>query len=240
VAIMAAFLNSSISQKRTNTAESQPMLDVKTDTTLLIPNEEFTRLASDEQIERTAQALEANKIHTIVVKTGLEARKLVLDLLPEGAEVYANISKTLETLGITAEIDRSGRYDAVRPKVLALDRKTQADEIRVLRSRPKYIVGSVHAVTEDGQVLTASYGGSQLGPYASGAAKVIWVIGAQKIVKDLNEGLRRIQEYSYPLEDARLRATLGVPTAIGKILITNLEAMPGRTTAIIVKEELGY
>ena len=215
------------------------MLDVKTDITL-IPNKEFTRLATDAQIARAAQALESNNIHTIVVDTGQEARKLVLELVSEGVEVLANISKTLEKLGITEEIDKSGRYDAVRPKVMSLDRKTQADDIRILRSHPTYIIGSVHAVTEKGQVLTASFGGSQLGAYAYGSAKVIWVIGAQKIVKDLDEGFRRIEEYSYPLEDERLRATLGVPTKIGKILVTNLEAMPGRVTAIIVKEELGY
>jgi len=215
------------------------MLAVKNDTTL-IPNEEFTRLATDEQIARAAQALEANNIHTIVVENGEEARKLVFELLPQGVEVLANQSKTLEKLGITAEIDKSGRYNAIRPKVLALDRKTQADEIRVLRSSPTYIIGSVHAVTEEGQVLTASFGGSQLGAYAYGSAKVIWVIGAQKIVKDLNEGFRRIKEYSYPLEDERLRASLGIPTKIGKVLVTNLEVVPGRVTAIIVKEELGY
>jgi L-lactate utilization protein LutC len=215
------------------------MLAIKTDTTQ-IPNKEFTRLATDEQIARTAQSLESNNMHAIVVESGEEARKLVFGLLPEDAEVLANQSKTLEKLGITAEIDKSGRYNAIRPKVLALDRKTQADEIRILRSSPTYIVGSVHAVTEEGQVLTASFGGSQLGAYAYGSAKVIWVIGAQKIVKDLNEGFRRIKEYSYPLEDERLRASLGVPTKIGKILVTNLEAMPGRVTAIIVKEELGY
>jgi hypothetical protein len=215
------------------------MLAVKTDTTL-IPNKEFTRLATDKQIARAAQALESNNIHAIVVESGEEARKLVFELLPEGVEVLANQSKTLEILDITSEIDKSGRYIAIRPKVLALDRKTQADEIRVLRSRPTYIIGSVHAVTEEGQVLTASYGGSQLGAYAYGSARVIWVIGAQKIVKDLNEGFRRIKEYSYPLEDERLRATLGVPTKIGKVLVTNLEAVPGRVTAILVKEELGY
>ena len=215
------------------------MLDVKTDITL-IPNKEFSRLATNAQIARAAQALESNNIHTIVVDTGEEARKLVFELVPEGAEVLANVSKTLEKLGITEEIDKSGRYDAVRPKVMSLDRKTQANEIRILRSHPTYIIGSVHAVTEKGQVLTASYGGSQLGAYAYGSAKVIWVIGAQKIVKDLDEGFRRIEEYSYPLEDERLRASLGVPTKIGKVLVTNLEVVPGRVTAIIVKEELGY
>jgi L-lactate utilization protein LutC len=208
--------------------------------TELIPATEFTKLATDEQVELVVKALEANNIHAIVVENGEEAKKLVLQLIPPGAEVYANISKTLEKIGITEEIDKSGQYDAVRPKVLALDRKTQADEIRILRSRPAYIVGSVHAITEDGQILTASNGGSQLAPYAYGASKVILVVGTQKIVKDLTEGFRRIQEYSYPLEDARLRATLGVPSAVGKVLIVNREAILGRTTVILVEEELGY
>jgi len=124
--------------------------------------------------------------------------------------------------------------------VLTLDRKTQADEIRILRSRPAYIVGSLHAITEDGVILTASNGGSQIAPYAYGASKVILVAGTQKIVKDLNEGFRRIEEYSYPLEDARLRSTLGMPSAVGKVLVVNREILPGRMTVILVKEELVY
>jgi L-lactate utilization protein LutC len=206
----------------------------------LVPNREFARLASDKQIEEVVNALETRNIHAVVVNNGEEAKKLVLELVPQGAEVYANVSKTLEDIGVTAEIDQSGRYDAVRPKVVALNRKTQADEIRILRSRPAYIVGSVHAITEDGVILTASNGGSQIAPYAYGANKVILVVGTQKIVKDLNEGFRRIEEYSYPLEDARLRSTLGMPSALGKILIVNREVIPGRTTVILVKEELGY
>jgi L-lactate utilization protein LutC len=206
----------------------------------LVPNAEFTKLATDEQIESVVKALEVNNMHVIVVENGEAARKLVLQLVPQGMEVYANISRTLEKIGVTDEIDKSGRYGAVRPKVLALDRKTQADEIRILRARPAYIIGSVHAITEDGHMLTASNGGSQLAPYAYGASKVILVVGTQKIVKDLNEAFRRIEEYSYPLEDARLRATMGVPSSIGKILIVNREAIPGRTTVILVKEELGF
>lgn len=208
--------------------------------TELVPNKEFSRLATDEQLSLVVQALDANNIHAIVVENGEDAKKVVLELIPPGAEVYANISKTLEKIGITEEIDQSGRYDAVRPKVLAMDRKTQADEIRILRSRPAYIVGSVQAITEDGQILTVSNGGSQVAPYAYGASKVILVVGAQKIVKDLNEGFRRIKEYSYPLEDARLRATLGVPSAIGKTLVIDREVVPGRITVIIAKEELGF
>src|SRR5262245_18273157 len=206
----------------------------------LIPNREFTKLATEEQIASVVKALESGNIRVIVVENGEQAKADVLKLVPQSAEVYVNISKTLDEIGISTEIDKSGHYDAVRPKMLSLDRKTQADEIRILRSRPAYIIGSVHAITEDGHIMTASNGGSQLAPYAYGASKVILVVGTQKIVKDLNEGFRRIEEYSYPLEDARLRATLGAPSAIGKVLIVNREMIPGRTTVVLVKEELGY
>jgi hypothetical protein len=207
---------------------------------VLVPNKEFTRLADEGQIARVVSALEANGMKTLVVETGEEAKRIVLDLVPQGAEVYANQSQTLERLGLTAEFDKSGRYNAVRPKVLSLDRKTQSDEIRRLRSASDIIIGSVQAITERGEVLTSSFGGSQLGAYAYGSAKVIWVVGAQKLVKDLDEGFRRIEEYSYPLEDSRLMNAFGMHSAIGKTLIVNREVVPGRVTIILVKEELGY
>ena len=215
------------------------MLTIDTNTTL-VPNKEFTKLATEERIARVVKALEANGMKTFVAETGEEAKKLVLDLVPQGVEVYANQSQTLDKLGLRKEFDESGRYNAVRPKVLLLDRRTQADEIRKLRSAPDTIIGSVQAITEKGQVLTSSFGGSQLGAYAYGSAKVIWVVGTQKLVKDLDEGFRRIEEYSYPLEDARLLAALGIHSAVGKTLIVNREVVPGRVTIVLVKEELGF
>ena len=205
----------------------------------LIPNNEFAQLADDARIERVAKALESNGMKVLIAENGEQAKRLVLDLVPQGAEVYANISKTLEETGLTAELDRSGRYNAVRPQVLALDRKTQSNEIRKLRSSPDYIVGSVHAITEAGQVLTVSGGGSQLAPYAYGAKKVIWVVGTQKIVRDLDEAFRRAEEYSYPLEDARMQPTFGAHSSINKTLIVQRET-PGRITIVLVKEALGY
>ena len=193
------------------------MVAVQTESTL-IPHKEFTKLANDMQIERTVKALEANGMHALIAENGTEAKKIVLGLVPENTEVYTNQSKTLEKLGLFDEFDKSGRYNPVRPKVMSLDRKTQSNEIRKLRSIPDYIVGSIHAITEDGKVLISSFGGSQLAPYAAGAAKVIWVVGTQKLVKDLNEGFRRIEEYSYPLEDARLLAVFGIHTAMPRRL----------------------
>jgi hypothetical protein len=117
---------------------------------------------------------------------------------------------------------------------------TQGREIRKLGAAPDYAAGSVHAVTEDGHVLIASNTGSQLGPYVTGAGKVIWVVGSQKIVKDMDEGMRRIREYCYPREEQHLQQLYKMSTAVNKILIVNRELRPGRTTMIIVKEVLGY
>lgn len=207
---------------------------------VLTPNQDFASLASDEQIERTAKALESRNIKALIAKNGADAKRLFFELVPEGAEVFLGSSVTLETLGIKEQIDNSGKYDALRPRMWAMDRATQEREIRKLGAGPDYAAGSVHAVTEDGRVIIASNTGSQLGPYASGAGKVIWVVGAQKLVKDLDEAMRRLEEYTIPLEDVHMQQLYNAHTNLSKLLIVNKEIRPGRITMIIVKEELGY
>ena len=204
------------------------------------PIEELSKLANDEKIARTSKALEANGIQTLIAETGADAKRLFLELIPEGSEVFLSSSVTLEQLGIVADVDQSGRFDAVRPKMYAMNRETQGREIRKLISAPDFAAGSVHAVTEDGHVLIASATGSQLGPYASGAGKVIWVVGAQKIVKDLSDGLRRLNEHVVPLEEEHMQQLYKVGTAVNEMLIVNRASRPGRITMIIVKEELGF
>ena len=203
-------------------------------------NWDFARLASNGQIERAAKSLEENGIRTLIAEHGEEAEQMVFDLLPEGAEVFTASSQTLEQLGIPAELGKAEQYDLVRDKLKKMDKKTQNREMVEMGATPEYIIGSVHAVTEDGQVLVASNTGSQLAPYAASAANVIWVVGAQKIVRDMDEAVRRIEEYAYPREDERLREAMGVPSAVNKVLWINKEVQPGRVTMIIVKEELGY
>ncbi len=169
-----------------------------------------------------------------------EARQIVLNLIPEGAQVYHGASQTLDDTGITEAIDKSGRYDAMRPRIFSMDRKTQGNEIRRLTAAPDVMLGSVHAVTETGSLLAASMGGSQLGPYVSGAGQVILVVGTQKIVSDLDEGLRRVYEHALPLEDARAHAAYGIHSAVNKLLIINREITPGRITVVLVDEVLGF
>jgi hypothetical protein len=200
----------------------------------------FGTVADDARVRRTAAALEANGITVLRARDSAEARRVVLGLIPDGSQVHHGASQSLEISGITAEIEKPGRYEPLRPRIFGMDRKTQADEIRRLGASPDVMLGSVHAVTETGSLLTASMGGSQLGPYASGAGRVILVVGTQKIVSDLEEGLRRIDEYAFPLEDARAQAAYGIHSAVNKVLIINREVNPGRITVVFVDEVLGF
>ena len=201
---------------------------------------EWNKLADNKSIERTVAALKANGIDAFVVNDGEEAREKVLDILPKGAEVMGMSSTTLDTINLSKEISESGKFNSVHKKLMSMNRDTQGSEMRKLGAAPECAVGSVHAVTEDGKVLIASASGSQLPAYAYGSDHVIWVVGTQKIVKNLDEGIKRIYEYTFPLEDERAKKAYGVGSGVNKILIVNKEKMAGRITMIFVKEKLGF
>ena len=200
----------------------------------------FGTLRDDARVRRTAAALEANGIIVLRAADAAEAKRIVLGLIPDGSQVHHGASQSLEKSGIADEIEKSGRYEPLRPRIWSMDRKTQADEIRRLTSAPDVMLGSVHAVTETGSLIAASASGSQLGPYVAGAGRVILVVGTQKIVSDLKEGLRRIDEYVFPLEDARAQAAYGVHSGVNKVLVINRELTPRRITVVFVDQVLGF
>ena len=176
--------------------------------------------ASKESVEKAISSLKANGINACFVANAAQARKKVIELLPAGAKAMTMTSVTLESIGISQEIMESGRYEPVKKKLMGMDRKTQALEMQMLGAAPEWALGSVHAVTEKGEVMVASQSGSQLPAYSYGASHVIWIVGTQKIVKDRDEGFRRIYEYVLPLESERAKKAYGVPgSSVNKLLI---------------------
>ena len=202
----------------------------------------WDRLADEKTIENTVAALKANGIDAQVAENRQEAKRKVLELIPESSEAMTMTSVTLDIIGLSEEINKAdSRFRPVRDKLYAMDRNTQVQEMNRLGAAPEFVVGSVHAVTEDGYVLIASNTGSQLPAYSFGALHVIWVVGAQKIVKNTDEGIKRIYEHSLPLESERAKKAYGVPgSAVNKVLIINKEVQPGRIKLILVKEKLGF
>jgi len=201
--------------------------------------EDFATAVSEEIIQRVAQRIRERNIEVIVVDDGEQARKIVLERIPEGAEVHSAKSQTLKDAGIFDIINDESRYNAIRPRYLKMDRKTQAREIRKLISAPDYMLGSVNAITEEGILVLTSASAGQMGPYASTAGKVILVVGSQKIVPDLETALKRIHAYVLPWEDAQLRQVLNIGSFVGKTLLIEREGVEGRMTVILVRQPIG-
>ena len=177
----------------------------------------------------------------IIVESGEAAKAKVLELLPLGAEVYTAQSMTSRALGLMEAIDDSGNYVSVRKQFATLDRK-KPEEARVMRklgAAPDWVVGSVHAITQEGQVVVASFGGAQMASYVFGAGNVVWVVGTQKIVANLEEAFERIEQHSLPLESERLKQAMGIESHINKLLIVNAERAE-RTTIVLVEAVLGF
>jgi hypothetical protein len=200
---------------------------------------DYAAPASEAELEALAANLRNRNFEVVIVDSAAEAKAAVIERIPVGSQVHSGKSKTLEDAGLFQELMESDRYDFIRRRTLKMDRRTQGNEIRKLSAAPDIMLGSVQAVTEAGQLLFASASGSQIGPIASGAGKLILVIGSQKIVPDLESALRRIREHVTPYEDARLREQLGIGTKLTRILIIEQDFAPGRTTVVLVRNPIG-
>jgi len=208
--------------------------------TTQVPATPFTEPAPAELLERVATALKEKNFAVEILDDAEAARERIKELIPEGATVFTGASETLRLSGIDDDLNTSGRYDSVKSRSTTMDRATQLSEIWRMLAVPDVIVGSVSAVTESGSLVVASASGSQLAGYSGAAPKAIWIIGAQKIVPDLDTALRRIEEYCLPLETERAMKVYGVPSSVNRLLVLNKEPMPGRGTVLLVRETIGF
>jgi hypothetical protein len=199
-------------------------------------DETFAVPAGDEALSRAAKGLRERNYTAHIVETVADARVLVRDLLPRDKAIFTANSETLRHSGLLADIDDGEEFVSVRAQVAGIDDiRTQITK----GAAPDVIVGSVHAVTEDGLLVAVSASGSQLGPYAAGAEKVVFVVGGQKVVPDLDTAFRRVRTYSYPKEHERWRVQ-GFETFIGKMLVLEREYDPTRATVVLIREAIGF
>lgn len=208
-------------------------------TTLERQTSTFAAPATDAVVQATAAALQARGFEVHIAEDRATAKEIVLDLIPVGSEVNQASSKTVDDLGIGQAIIDREEYVALKPRIWSMDRATQGKEIRQLGASPDVMVGSAHAITADGQIVTASASGSQIGAYAGGAGQVVYVVGSQKLVPDVEAAFERIEDYVFPLEDARALAAYGMHSAINQIFIQRGDR-PGRTSVVLVKDAIGF
>ncbi len=199
----------------------------------------YDQLADEATIAATVEALTKNGFEVKVFDTKEEAKAAVIDMVPKGTEVFTATSVTLDATGI-AEVLNGSDYVSLRDKMAAFwGQDDKKKEMKRVVAAPEVVLGSVHAITRDGKLMIASNTGSQLPSEAYTGDKVIFVVGAQKFVADVADGIKRIEEHSVPLEDVRAQAAYGIHTNFRKLLVLNNE-VPGRITVVIIKENLGY
>ena len=202
---------------------------------------QWNTLPDEATVQKTITSLKQNGITAFFVENEEAARKKILEIIPSNAEVMEMTSVTLDAIEIAKTLRETKEYLMIHDKLTNMDRKTQGKEMQQLGAAPQVALGSVHAITHDGIILIASNTGSQLPAYVYGAEKVIWVVGTQKIVKNIDDGMRRLEEYTLPLESERARKAYGVSgSAINKLLIINKENIPERITIVFVNKNLGY
>jgi hypothetical protein len=202
-------------------------------------SERFTTLPDDATLAATVIALEEHGFSVDVVDDFEAARRTVLARIPAGSTVMTNTSVTLDETGIAAAINEGGAYDSARNRMMALDFATQKQEMKAIGGQPEFALGSVHAVTHDGRLFIASASGSQLASYAWGAANVIFVAGAHKLVPTAEAARERIFEHSLILEDARAYAAYGQNSFVGKILEIHQE-LPDRIHVTLIRRVVGF
>ena len=199
----------------------------------------YTGLPDEETLAETVVALEEHGFSVDVVDDLDEARAVVLRHIPAGSTVMTNTSITLELTGIADAVNGDGTYESARAKMSTLDYATQLQEMKAVAGQPEYALGSVHAVTKDGTLVIASASGSQLASYAWGAAKVIFVVGTQKLVPDLDAAHHRVFEHSLKLENARAFEAYGQSSHVGKLLEI-YEEEPGRIHVVLIQQSVGF
>ncbi len=202
----------------------------------------WKKLADEQSIDRTIKGLKKRGINAIVVDTKEDAFEKLKEMLPKEAEIMTAGSTTLEQIGLI-ELLKSGKHswNNLKDAILAEKDAKKQNELRKKSASAQYYIGSVHAVAQTGELVIASASGSQIPAYVLLSDNVIWIVGSQKIVRTLNEAVKRVRECCLPLEDKRMRSIGYSGSTIGKLLIFEREINPSRKlTVIFVKEELGF
>lgn len=203
----------------------------------------FNTTASQESIIKTIQNLTANGFQAEVVENRAEALERIKSLIPKGASVHNGSSVTLQEIGYIDHL-KSGNHEwnNLHATILAETDKEKQEKLRRESAFSDYYLGSVHALSETGEMVIASNSGSQMPHLVFTSPNIILVVGAQKITPTLAGAIQRLEEYVIPLEDDRAMNAYNSHTMNSKTLILHKEnPMWGRKIQIIlVKESLGF
>lgn len=204
----------------------------------------------DERLERTMKALARNKMKPYFVQSHEELHSLIRELIKNDKLITAGGSMSLKESGVTDML--MNEY-----KGIYIDRSEGNDREEVEEIMRKAFVSdtflcSSNAITEDGALYNVDGNGNRVSAMIFGPKQVIVVAGTNKIVKDIDEAVKRVETIAAPKNTVRLDC--GTPcTKTGECVHCNSEKriccsyvtlrrqrIADRIKVIFVDESLGY
>ena len=204
-------------------------------------SEKWATIPDEKTIKETVDFLRNRGINVIAVGTGAEAMEKLKDIIPVGVEVMVGSSTTLDEIGFKDYL-KSGRHGwkSLNDEIRHENDESKRGDMRRKSVTAEYFLGSVNAISRDGELVACDKTGSRTGAYLYAAKNLVLVVGVQKITQNLHEALMRVKEYVFPLEDARSKKAYGIPSATNKWIIIEGEVVKNRITLILVREKLGF
>jgi L-lactate utilization protein LutC len=203
----------------------------------------YNKLAAKEVVNKTIEALNKKNINVIYVETGDDALAKIKELIPKDASVMNGSSRTLEQIGYVDYL-KSGKHgwNNLHETILAENDKVKQVLLRKQSVLSDFYLGSVHALTQSGELIIASNTGSQLPHIVYTSPNLIFVVSTKKIVSTFETGMERLKKHVVPLEDENMKQKYGTGTALNKIVIFIAEnlKMGRKITLILVNEDLGF
>ena len=208
---------------------------------LNLDTEKWNRIPEEEVIASTVNAIEERGIQVVRASDGNQALARIRELIPPGSEVMNGSSTTLVEIGFQELMD-SGKHEWNDLKKAVTGENDAQKRARIRRKTvtSDYFLSGVNAIAQTGELVACDATGSRVGAWPYGAGKMLLVAGVNKIVPTLDDALRRIREFTFPIENVRSQNVYGVPSKIGKCVILANEIQPGRVTLILIDESYGY
>ncbi|CQR53964.1 MULTISPECIES: lactate utilization protein [Haloferax] len=202
---------------------------------------DLDRLPEDEAIEVTVENLEASGFDVVVVDTADEALETLRSHIPAGVSVMNGHSTTLEEIGFDDYLSEGDHdWESLPDQIWSIDDDAERQAARRDSQTADYFLGGINAISQTGDLVAADLSGSRIGAYPFAASNVVIVSGINKIVPTLDDALDRLESVAYPLENERAKEAYGVESMIAKQLIFRQEVEEGRTTVVLIREQLGY
>ena len=216
----------------------------------------------NENVSKVIKSLEGNNINALYAETKAEVCDIVKNMLFDGAVITAGGSMSLKESGVW-DIINSPEYD-FRDRAAAGITEEERTKAYKAAVGCDFFFCSTNALTEKGELVNVDGNANRISSIAFGPKKVVMLVGVNKLVKDIDEGLLRIKKIAAPKNAVRLNTgtpcqKLGHCVALEKsecpamtdgcksprrmcieYLISGFQKEKGRINVILCGETLGY